>query len=148
MDVDEGTPHVTASPTHPPSPVEDGQSRAHKPPKDFVRLDAVTASGIEQAIRKMHRAYAALRVKTDVQKRERAYTIFAQGEGQRIASINAASTSTAQFTSRSRRPKRYIAKMPLRQGNRRTLLDIQVRAGAHRTLTAEGPLRTRCSCKL
>ena len=84
MDVDERTPHVTASPTRPPSPVEDGQSWTRKPPpKDFVQLDAVTASGIEQAIRKMHRAYAALRVETDVQKRERAYTIFVQGEGQR-----------------------------------------------------------------
>ena len=71
MDVDEGTPHMTASSVRPPSPVADVQSRALKPPMEAAQLDAATACSVEQVIRSMHRAYTALRVKADVLRGER-----------------------------------------------------------------------------
>jgi len=47
-----------------------------------AQLDRATALSVEQVIRKMHRAYAGLSVKTDVTKGQRTYTVFVQGEGQ------------------------------------------------------------------
>ena len=91
---------ITSS-VSPPSPhAANVQTCWDKSPMEAAQLDSATACSVEQVIREMHRAYATLRVKTDVLKGERTYIVSVQGGGQHFC-LNKAGEhkrSTVYFT--------------------------------------------------